>query len=436
MSARSLAWSRVSLHRLCRPLISTLWALSIACKASPESRTAMLVQIEGRDVSGIERVLVDIRSADGARRYDSHMFIVGDAPIADGLPFSLTVRPKRGQAIGEFRLVVAAFGGDGAALLQQSVITGFRPEVTLGQPVRLSQRCVGVLCTAELESGQDVSCEGESGRCVDVPHQDLTALAVVDPGAKWFDAGEPTAQGGETTCNDGGEPEGDDPVCAISCDALRPCPDGQMCADGHCAYLLDPCPTMDDGTCDEPGADGSGACARGTDARDCCGLAALPNSRCHPVTQCGCRDHRRCTWSEDRAVCITQGYVAVGGPCTSDAACSGASTCANGVCASYCGFGEPCYNDAHCRLLNGGPIAYCYPACDFETGQGCAAGAQCIAPGHCASAAALCPSVQGNNVCDGPSGPTHYCAADADDAEDCLADQPGEQDAGAPPSSP
>lgn len=205
----------------------------------------------------------------------------------------------------------------------------------------------------------------------------------------------------------------------------------------YCAAPADPCPTIEDGTCDD--ARGTGQCADGTDKRDCDCEPTLPGALCDAVVQCGCRRDAACAITRDPAH-VSAACTAWTGRKRDDAACKDDAECAPGY---VCQFGGTCsrlcHDDSQCSgrtclpvVLSDKPSAglkVCYTACD-RANPSCASGKRCahfdprfdVVGDYCVLPTAHCPAADG--VCDEARG-TGLCTDDTDVIDCCQSSLPG-----------
>jgi len=241
-------------------------------------------------------------------------------------------------------------------------------------------------------------------------------------------------------------------VCWQPCqrDSKTTCADGTTCRStktpygdpgDYCVAPFDPCPTIEDGVCDE--AKGTGACAKGTDTKDCNCDPRLPGTKCDPVAQCGCDGEFTCqamllkderataNISRYTAACIKAGSKPLGQACNETHDCQQGSFChvQQKVCTRYCGSDADCGDGACLKLPNPDDpkLGVCLSACDRQTGAPCAKSAACvhfeksnIGPAKtgdfCWSPqTSMCPK---DGKCDEPEG-TGLCAEGADSADCC-----------------
>ena len=172
------------------------------------------------------------------------------------------------------------------------------------------------------------------------------------------------------TCNDGrclpatveGDKRSEDvKVCWKSCQAgTDSCRDGTTCQTlevdstngAFCLPPANPCPTTEDGTCDEPVM-----CAVGTDGVDC-SCNKPEGAECDPVAQCGCPKGKSCEYSSSRKqfTCSMRDPMGlgVGGLCQNAQMCAAGLTCTGGdevgSCKRYCHSSADCDGD-ECRQV-------------------------------------------------------------------------------------
>lgn len=209
-----------------------------------------------------------------------------------------------------------------------------------------------------------------------------------------------------------------------------------------CVAPFDPCPTVEDGTCDDQS--GTKLCADGTDAKDCNCSPKLRDAKCDPIAQCGCAKGSTCevrsldkNTSDDNvitltAICSKAGTHAQDEPCTDEADCAPGLFCHARLhlCSAYCDTDKGC-GQAACIPLNNPDdpkLGACMTRCDRATKKPCPDSANCVdftdmrsgfekAPGnYCTEVVQQnCPT---NGVCDEPQG-TGWCAAGTDAADCC-----------------
>jgi hypothetical protein len=233
--------------------------------------------------------------------------------------------------------------------------------------------------------------------------------------------------------------------CAVACnrETGAPCTQGTHCAQfdrarkgfasitgDFCSVPLhEGCPR--DGVCDEP--QGTGLCAAGTDAADCCKPPST-DGECNAVLQCGCENQpgTQCQHVPDslQTVCAPVGTKAPGEQCTFwKQQCPPGYGCDWGACRKYCKENPDCggarnfclpARDSEGRELTG--IGVCYVACDFADPQACAeltCGRFANNAGYCLVPFSPCPtSLVGDGKCDDTrEGGTRVCAMGTD--SDC-----------------
>ena len=152
--------------------------------------------------------------------------------------------------------------------------------------------------------------------------------------------------------------EGDKPianvkVCWKSCQVQKQegCVSGTSCQTREvhgtkgpfCVPPADPCPTTQDGVCDEPVS-----CAPGTDSVDC-SCEKPEGQACNTLKQCGCPKDQVCQFdsNNNKPVCGTRNPmpVATGGLCKSNAECAPGNDCIgypSGSCKRYCDTNADC----------------------------------------------------------------------------------------------
>ena len=199
-----------------------------------------------------------------------------------------------------------------------------------------------------------------------------------------------------------------------------------------CIAPLNPCPTREDGICDE--AEGTGSCATGSDAKDCECAPRLSGALCDQVEQCGCPSGRLCQVNGTNlqsTLCVAPGPKANGEICGSDADCKSGS-CLGGVCKAYCNEEADCDNGVCLDVYTsaGVPardVKACLTKCDFATGSPCLTGTVCakfaepdLSGDFCIRQDPTCSLGQNDGVCDET---THVCPPGTD-AADCVCAAP------------
>jgi hypothetical protein len=134
-----------------------------------------------------------------------------------------------------------------------------------------------------------------------------------------------------------------------ACQSAAACPAGQTCDDGVCGAPKDPCPSVEDGTCDE--AKGTGRCAEGSDAKGCGCQPSLPDATCDLVTQCGCAKGRTCMPEAGGAICTEPrtSSTEIGDRCTTNEDCRAGLACNYGTCQPFCATDRECPDGHACR---------------------------------------------------------------------------------------
>lgn len=150
--------------------------------------------------------------------------------------------------------------------------------------------------------------------------------------------------------------EGDKPlanvkVCWNTCQPQNKdsCASGTACRtreiDGatpsFCMALAAPCPTTEDGTCDE-----GITCAGGTDSVDC-NCKKPEGTECNLVDQCGCGKGKSCGVDNvsEKAMCGTTGIGKNNEPCANSTSCEAGLSCVfnpYGSCRHYCNVSTDC----------------------------------------------------------------------------------------------
>jgi hypothetical protein len=233
-------------------------------------------------------------------------------------------------------------------------------------------------------------------------------------------------------------------VCWLKCDMAngKPCKTGTRCTgvsiDGnsmsYCVGPADPCPSANNGSCDEPDV-----CASGTDQKDCTCKPSISGAKCDLVMQCGCPQGQHCQFGDTAPQCVVPGNTAVGELCNQDSECVAGSACIGDICKRYCASDKDCGNGL-CRdvIFNGQAIPgvkACLTTCDFPTQKPCGKGVSCgrFSPGDVASlpnggdfcivASSDCVT---DNVCDEPAWGTRLCTTGSDAADcACTSSVPG-----------
>jgi hypothetical protein len=147
-------------------------ALAASCH-TPRSQILVVVELDPVDppVERVDSVAVTVRSASqpDPPRFDQ-LFTIGTAAGQTALPFSFGVYPIDEAVERRVDITVGACGTQGcigrAGGTRDPLVTvranvGFVREETRVLTLRLSQRCVGVMC------GAAQSCDPELGRCTD-----------------------------------------------------------------------------------------------------------------------------------------------------------------------------------------------------------------------------------------------------------------------------
>jgi len=242
-------------------------------------------------------------------------------------------------------------------------------------------------------------------------------------------------------------------VCWKRCDpgAAGSCADGTACRElktpyamrgSFCVAPFDPCPTIEDGVCDEP--QGTGACIAGSDNKDCTCAPALDGAACDPIAQCGCSSEQSCVpvrepsaSNASSARCEEYGYKQRYQACAASSDCALGLSCdlELGLCVNACRSDEDCVDGACSKDLGSdkGAIGFCRPACNRRTHAPCGAQSVCArfddAPARLVSIRAgdfcwvplsTCPM---DGVCDEPDG-TRLCKEDSDDRDCCTPPSP------------
>jgi hypothetical protein len=232
-------------------------------------------------------------------------------------------------------------------------------------------------------------------------------------------------------------------VCWARCDESTSCAQGAACralktpyaeTGMFCAAALDPCPTVEDGQCDE--ASGTGMCADGTDAKDCACRPSLPGASCDPLMQCGCADGSTCELrAGPTAGCVVAGTKRLHSACKSTSECKQGLVCdpTQHLCVQACGSNDDCMEGACLQPAGRKTPGLCHPRCSRAHGKPCAEGTVCAslrdgnpfglpAPAdYCVTPLETdCPS---DDVCDEPRG-TALCKVGSDGKDCCKPPAP------------
>jgi hypothetical protein len=207
-----------------------------------------------------------------------------------------------------------------------------------------------------------------------------------------------------------------------SCRTLKT-PDGKSAS--FCAAPADPCPTTDNGMCDEP--QGTGNCASGTDKKDCC--ERPKGFACDLVQQCGCQADATCYLDTATQVGTCSAPIAGtrkrGEHCSSPTGCEAGLVCtvsSFNVCTSYCRENADCGPNAGCFITSANPYGFCVDKCSRgEDTSSCAQDLVCatlpIPRGdYCWKPLTDCNALRRDGICDEASG---VCAKGTD-PEDCC----------------
>lgn len=238
-------------------------------------------------------------------------------------------------------------------------------------------------------------------------------------------------------------------VCWKTCEiGDKSCANGTTCraaktpfgTTGHyCVAPFDPCPTVEDGVCDDP--TGTKSCADGTDEKDCECKPKLSDAKCDPVAQCGCGVDSTCEAvvkgdASDQLVQLSA-RCSESGAGGSNEACERSADCQRGlfchtslkVCTKYCSATVGC-EDGACQLIpnqDNVSIGACLTPCTRDGGKFCPDKSVCATfeagapnlvsePGdYCVEPLTECRQ---DGVCDEPRG-TGRCVAGSD-TEDCC----------------
>jgi hypothetical protein len=260
------------------------------------------------------------------------------------------------------------------------------------------------------------------------------------------------------TAGPNAKPNRDVRVCWRNCEpnSIGACANGTACRSTKTPYAktgtfcvapYDPCPTLEDGTCDE--RKGTGSCADGADTKDCQCAPQLSQAVCDPVAQCGCAAGLTCnarvvgvpvsggaapTYT---AQCDQAGTHKLYAACTRSGECLPGLTCDEtlGMCVNQCAVDRDCTEGVCRKLPNQARVALglCTPICKRATNKPCLANTVCASfdarydlgfskPGdYCwRPLHEDCPI---NNSCDEPQG-TALCAAGADEKDCCKPPSP------------
>lgn len=222
-------------------------------------------------------------------------------------------------------------------------------------------------------------------------------------------------------------------VCWKHCESSSECAQSTSCRQVRtprgrmgmfCAAPADPCPSVEDGECDE--ARGTGACAEGTDAKDCCDRP--DGADCDPVEQCGCPGDATCFLDPDTnlGVCTLpiKGQRMRGEHCNSATDCRRGLVCLSGtldVCTSYCRESSDCAEGRSCFRSDANEIGFCMDPClRAEAQSTCADGLVCaslsVPRGDFCWKPVNCAMLRRDGVCQESTG---FCIKGTD-PEDCC----------------
>lgn len=176
-------------------------------------------------------------------------------------------------------------------------------------------------------------------------------------------------------------------VCWMSCQIKDPksCPEGTACQlKGDAAFCIppaDPCPTLEDGNCDEPNV-----CAAGTDTADCSCNPSIERGTCDLTVQCGCPKGEACMAlgpALDTPMCGTAGTREIGQTCAKETDCVAGAGCYGKLCKPYCNEQQPCKDGDMCRSTYSGAvevpsIKVCLGTCNPSAPTDCKEGTVCV----------------------------------------------------------
>lgn len=230
-------------------------------------------------------------------------------------------------------------------------------------------------------------------------------------------------------------------VCWKHCDAKQSaCAEGTSCRQlktprgemgAFCAAAADPCPSVEDGKCDE--SKGTGACVDGTDKKDCCERAA--GAACDPIGQCGCPAGSTCFFDTDthQGACT----VPITGQRTQGEHCSGVTDCKAGmacvgtldVCTTYCNVNADCGAGRTCFKTTAVEIGFCLDSCSRGAATNkCAEGLVCATipfpPGDFCWKPLDCAMLRRDGQCQEKTG---FCAKGTDPEDCCEIPEGGSQ---------
>jgi len=275
----------------------------------------------------------------------------------------------------------------------------------------------------------DTNCE-DGGRCLPVADENGNPLAAIRTCWKTCEAGDDKTCAAGTSCRQAKTPYGDS---------------GEFCV-----AAFDPCPTVEDGRCDEP--QGTGSCAEGTDEKDCKCQPKLAGATCDPVGQCGCAlsstcvVHPRSSTGSDAlpeltAECEAAGVGKVSDACESTADCQSGLFCEPELklCTRYCSVEMGCEEGACQPSPNSDNASFgvCLIRCDRDSQRPCPvdspihAACATFNPAPAGSASQFgdycvvpktkdCPT---DGQCDEPQG-TRRCTAGTDTKDCCVPPDP------------
>jgi hypothetical protein len=272
------------------------------------------------------------------------------------------------------------------------------------------QACDDGVCRAYCKV--DADCKG--GRCVAGHVSDASAASSSRVNVCWIKC----QVGRQGACGPG-----------ATCRALQP--DGGSKAN-YCAAPADPCPTAENGRCDD--SRGTGACADGSDQRDCECQPKLPEASCDLIEQCGCAKGSACIpvfgmAGGYSAKCVPwSGTKQTGEACQRAEDCAAGQLCRTGRCARLCDSDDQCAGGkcASTELASSpeAQIETCYQTCARDDPSSCSDGTRCAhfderfkVPGDfCVQPRAPC--FEPDRVCDEPAG-SGICAPDTEPIDCC-----------------
>ena len=200
----------------------------------------------------------------------------------------------------------------------------------------------------------------------------------------------------------------------------------------YCAAPADPCPTTDNGRCDD--SRGTGECVDGSDRRDCDCRPKLPDATCDLIEQCGCAKGSACfpvagAQGSYSVTCLEwTGSKPTGERCEQASECAPGQLCQFGRCTRLCDSDEQCAQ-GRCLAVDltskhDANIRTCYQSCDRTDPNSCSGGTQCahfdqrfkVMGDFCIQPSSPC--FESDRVCDEPAG-SGICAPDTDPVDCC-----------------